>query len=568
MSAKGCWGRKRAPRFNAPLHPPPLASTTAAGTGRPCVPAHCEGAARLRLHSRAAPHSPSPVVCTEQYSTTKSANASTFTKGIVKSVYLVGVARASASIEHVAPRVFYRGAYPTEPLTDASAAAFSVDVVVHLSAPAATRGTLAAAGAWPGGAASAPVTLPAGASNFTLSLPAAAGAVRLWWPAQTPGAQPLYNLTVSFTEEGGAAITKEVVRRVGFRVFTLVTGNDTDPTTLAGRNGQDGFTMRFKVNGADIWARGASVVPMEELEGRATDVAHQRLVQSAAEGGFNTLRVWGGGIYQHDSFYDACDELGVLVYHDMMYPAALYNLPAVTPTQEAELRHQVRRLSAHPSVALWTACNECSGAGLYESFVMTTVVEEDPSRPPWPASPSKGWASGVDALWSLPNGEPLASIKAPATPRAPLAARAPLGGAANASCSYVANEDYDHSNGVSPLPHVLAATPDACCALCTAEPACAAATYDGKTCWMKNADQAAIPGFTQNTVGVWPARSGPAPDPIPPPAPAGKLKCMPQGYETHGVSLRALLSCGAMGGRVDVRIFLRAPGALRLRLAL
>ena len=61
----------------------------------------------------------------------------------------------------------------------------------------------------------------------------------------------------------------------------------------------------------------APQIPMEELEGRSNDEAHHRLVQSAVEGGFNTFRLWGGGIFQYDAWYDACDELGVLVYHDM-----------------------------------------------------------------------------------------------------------------------------------------------------------------------------------------------------------------------------------------------------------
>jgi beta-galactosidase/beta-glucuronidase len=175
-------------------------------------------------------------------------------------VYIVGVKAASAAIDHVAPRVFYKGAYPTEPLSDTAHGDFSVDVVVHMTSIAATSGTLAVTGEWAGGSASVPVNLPAGASNVTVTLLAANNAVKLWWPAQTPGAQNLYNITATFTETGGAP--KVATRRVGFRTFTLVTGNDTDPSTLAGKDGQDGFTMRFKVNGANIWSRGSNMIPM------------------------------------------------------------------------------------------------------------------------------------------------------------------------------------------------------------------------------------------------------------------------------------------------------------------
>lgn len=176
-----------------------------------------------------------------------------------QSVYLIGVASGSAVIEHVAPRVFYKGEYPTAPLADDAHGDFSVDVVVHFIAPTATSGILSAVGAW-GATASLPVTLPAGSSNFTITLAATNNAVKLWWPAQTPGAQNLYAVNVSFAESGGAVV-KADSRRIGFRVFTLVTGNDTDPSTLAGKDGQDGFTMRFKVNGANIWSRGGNMIP-------------------------------------------------------------------------------------------------------------------------------------------------------------------------------------------------------------------------------------------------------------------------------------------------------------------
>jgi beta-galactosidase/beta-glucuronidase len=156
------------------------------------------------------------------------------------------------------------------------------------------------------------VLLPAGPSVVTLTLPAEDNAVSLWWPAQTPGAQTLYAVNVVFTPAGAAPVSD--ARRLGFRVFTMVTGNDTDPSTLIGRDGQDHFTMRFKVNGANIYSRGANMIPMEEMEGRSTPEAHRRLVQSAVEGGFNTFRLWGGGIFQYDAWYDACDEFGMMIY--------------------------------------------------------------------------------------------------------------------------------------------------------------------------------------------------------------------------------------------------------------
>ena len=78
--------------------------------------------------------------------------------------------------------------------------------------------------------------------------------------------------------------------------------------------------MRFRVNGAPIWARGANMIPPDELEGRYNAAVLQRQVQSAVDANFNMLRVWGGGVFLPDAFYDACDAAGILLYHDMQVP--------------------------------------------------------------------------------------------------------------------------------------------------------------------------------------------------------------------------------------------------------
>jgi hypothetical protein len=451
------------------------------------------------------------------YSDNFAAGAKAFSKGIWHSVSLVGV--ASVAIEHVSPRVFYKGAYPSTPLSDTAHGDFSVDVVYHLSANAPTQGTLLAAGAW-GAQAPLNVTVPAGASNFTVTLAAANNSVSLWWPAQTSGgAQTLYNITASFTPSTGGAAIIATTRRIGFRVFTLVPGNDTDPSSLAGLDGQDGFTMRFKVNGADIWSRGANMIPMEELEGRHSDAAHRRLVQSAAEGGFNTFRLWGGGIFQHDAWYDACDDFGILIYHDAMY-AQGNHAPAATPMQTAELLYQVRRLAEHPSIVVWDGCNECNGHGIYADFVMTTIAGEDPARSPWPSCPAVGWASGVDRLSSLPNGSPLGL-----QPRLSAGTVATNNVNTTSSCQLVPGEDYD-AGSVGPLPHPSAASPEDCCAKCAAHDGCWAATFASGSCWFKTKAQTLLPSPNDGVTGVWPPGHGPAPP--------GTLSCGNVPYESHG----------------------------------
>ena len=98
-------------------------------------------------------------------------------------------------------------------------------------------------------------------------------------------------------------------------------------------------------------------------------------------------------------------------YHDMQF-AQSGHAPANTTAQDAELRHAVRRLSSHPSIVVWDGCNECrviigTPTGVYATFVMTVVAQEDASRSIWPSCPSLGWTGGVDKLTSRPNGKPL-----------------------------------------------------------------------------------------------------------------------------------------------------------------
>ena len=125
--------------------------------------------------------------------------------------------------------------------------------------------------------------------------------------------------------------------------------------------------------------------------------AHRILVKSPADAGMNTLRVWGGGIFYPDAFYDACDESGVLLYHDMQYASngGGSHGPVATETQDAELRHQIRRLSHHPAIVLWDGNNEqpvnmWDRSAVFATFVMTVVAQEDLSRAVWPSSPARG----------------------------------------------------------------------------------------------------------------------------------------------------------------------------------
>jgi beta-mannosidase len=270
--------------------------------------------------------------------TATSGGTRTFTKGLWKSVSLVGV--EAAAITHLVPLIYYNGTYPTSPLTDSTAGPWTVSVTTHFSAASASTGTLAVAGSF-GQSASQQVSLPAGNSSVTLTLAVPAGAVSLWWPVGL-GAQTLYSVNATFTPSAGGSAVLTTSRSVGFRTLYLVTVNDTsDPQQYSGQDGSGDFTMRFKVNGADIYSRGGNMIPLDALEGRVSAAAYTQMVQSAADGQMNTFRIWGGGIYYHDEFYDAADRTGIIMYHDAMYAGDGRVNPYGNDLEKAELQHQV-----------------------------------------------------------------------------------------------------------------------------------------------------------------------------------------------------------------------------------
>jgi beta-mannosidase len=345
-----------------------------------------------------------------------------FSKGIWKSVYLVST--ASVTIEYLLPQTFYLGPYPIARLQEGQHGGFRVDVNTFLWSPEPITGQLVVNTEWGQSVSTPTLTLPAGRSNTTVSVSAAAGDIRLWWPNGL-GEQPLFWVTAEFIPQGrsrGVLVT----RQVGFKFLVLVTGNDTAPGYVANNthtDGTDSMGMMFRVNGAAFFARGANMIPLDEMEGRVNSTAVRVMVQSAADANFNMLRVWGGGVFQYDVFYQACDEWGILIYHDMQFAQSGHS-PSETPIQRQEFQHQVRRIAPHVSLGLWDGCNEChvvigTPTGIYATFVLTTVVGEDQSHIVWPSCPSNGWKAGVNRLTCMPNGSPLGLLPQ---------ARAPPGG--------------------------------------------------------------------------------------------------------------------------------------------
>ncbi|TCS59724.1 beta-mannosidase [Primorskyibacter sedentarius] len=214
---------------------------------------------------------------------------------------------------------------------------------------------------------------------------------RLWWPAGH-GAQEMYDLTV---EIGGQTRSLPI----GLREIELITDKD-----------DIGHRFAFRVNGQEIFMRGANWIPADALPQRATPEAVDDLLDSALEANMNMLRIWGGGTYEPDWFYRMCSEKGLLVWQDFMFACNLY------PAQDRdwldgvrrEARQQIRRLSAHPCMALWCGDNELVGAlgwfdeakadrdrylALYDRLnhaLEEAIADEAPGIPWWPSSPSVG----------------------------------------------------------------------------------------------------------------------------------------------------------------------------------
>jgi hypothetical protein len=186
---------------------------------------------------------------------------------------------AHVAITHVTPHTKYTGAYPAAPLTDGTHGGFSVNVTTHLWVPSGGAvGTLSVIGSWGSSSSSSTahtattsVSLPAGESKLSVQLTATATQIKLWWPSGM-GSQPLYNVSAVWTAapsetaadaSGTEAPTAAAVRRLGFRVFALVTVNDTDAAYVLANASADGtgrHGMFFRVNGAGMYSRGANMV--------------------------------------------------------------------------------------------------------------------------------------------------------------------------------------------------------------------------------------------------------------------------------------------------------------------
>ncbi|KAM3937159.1 beta-mannosidase [Leptodactylus fuscus] len=232
--------------------------------------------------------------------------------------------------------------------------------------------------------------------------------VDLWWP-NGYGLQTGYNMSVIFHFEGEYIIEKAA--KIYFRTVELV----EEPI-----EGSPGLSFYMKINGLSIFLKGSNWIPADSFQDRVSPDKLRNLLQSAIDANMNALRVWGGGIYESDEFYNICDDLGIMVWQDFMFACSLY------PTDDwfldivrDELIHQIRRLKSHPCIIVWSGNNENEAAiatnwfsipsymkevyvkdylTLYIKTIREIVLEMDVTRPFIASSPTNGKES-IEENW-------------------------------------------------------------------------------------------------------------------------------------------------------------------------
>ncbi|MBK9192060.1 MAG: hypothetical protein IPM77_11395 [Crocinitomicaceae bacterium] len=227
---------------------------------------------------------------------------------------------------------------------------------------------------------------------------------KLWYP-NGYGDQPIYSSNLHLLNKD---FKKVYSTKVNFAIRKIELVNEKDSI---------GTSFYFKVNGKPVFAKGANYIPQDMFLPRVTNEQTESLLQLVEESGMNMLRVWGGGIYESDFFYDQCDLRGILVWQDFMFANSLY------PDSEnfrqnvlREIDNNVKRLRNHPCIALWCGNNEIEVAWhnwgwqkqyrfsekdsakiwnnykkIFHQLIPDTLKTLDPSRSYIPSSPQSNW---------------------------------------------------------------------------------------------------------------------------------------------------------------------------------
>ena len=249
-------------------------------------------------------------------------------------------------------------------------------------------------------------------TDIELSVPDA----KIWHP-RGRGEQPLYDVEFSLISADGS-ILETSTKQTGFRLVELDTSESAP--------GKNHFAI--KVNGERLWVRGANWIPDDPFPTRVTRERYHQRIKDMLEVNINGIRVWGGGLYESDDFYDLCDREGIVVWQDFLFACAAYpEIPEMFEEVEAEVDENVRRLAGHPSLVIWNGGNECIEGFQYwgwqeglegrpwgETFYLKTIPDTlgkiDKSRPYIPGSPFsthsdnvKSFDSGTIHIWDVWN---------------------------------------------------------------------------------------------------------------------------------------------------------------------
>lgn len=259
----------------------------------------------------------------------------------------------------------------------------------------------------------------------TITIPYDTSGMKLWQP-NGRGDANLYDFEVKLSK-GQKNIDRKNVR-IGLRTVELVQEKD-----------EKGKSFYFKVNGQPLYIKGTNWIPGDSFSPRMTKEKYRKLIKDTKDANMNMIRVWGGGIYEDDEFYKACDENGILVWQDFMFAGSFYPADeAFLNNVKEEVKDQVTRLQNHPSIALWCGNNEIDEAivnwgyqkqfnyskndslqvwkdykKLFHEVIPKALAENLKSDKNiyWPSSPSIGWghkeslAEGDSHYWGVWWGE-------------------------------------------------------------------------------------------------------------------------------------------------------------------
>ena len=212
---------------------------------------------------------------------------------------------------------------------------------------------------------------------------------RLWFPSGY-GEQALYNAVVEIFK--GGELIDRVEKKFGIRTVRLIQEKD-----------EDGESFIFEVNGEKIFCKGANWIPADSFLPRVRKDDYDKLLEMAKEANLNMLRVWGGGIYEDDYFYEKCDELGIMIWQDFMFACASYpEFQEFIENVKNEAIQVVKRLRNHPSIVIWCGNNEnewiwvdktgkspdeMPGASIFNEILPSVCDSYDGTRPYWRSSP-------------------------------------------------------------------------------------------------------------------------------------------------------------------------------------